>query len=412
MSATARRRRDRRALRDRHEPAREPAHRRSAARPRGPAGRSRIVALLHQPRGRPDPALRRDGADPAGASSQSRTRTPLRTRSSPARSRAPSASSRARTSRSAARSGSTPHWSTSSARSSIDGGRSCSPTRPIPAICAERCREQYEALVDQVGADAVRHAEQRIDGARARRAWAEHLALIEDVREGIHLQRYGGREPIAEFHRQIVAGFGDFMDRSARSRAASSPAPGHGRRIDCRPSGVRARRPRGRISSTTTRSRRSGLSLLATRNVGAGGGHRIHRRASYLPATGHAHCHRVRSPAVARPCLPRSRGEERRLMFATASLAARIERAECTMLMELAHAAAAGSGEGRSSSSRSPAAWRFTRRRLAGRTSWPDWASAICRRGGPRARRGGVRPGARRSRWSSHRSAIRPSRRC
>lgn len=33
------------------------------------------------------------------------------------------------------------------------------------------------------------------------REWAEHLALIEDVREGIHLQRYGGREPVTEFHR-------------------------------------------------------------------------------------------------------------------------------------------------------------------------------------------------------------------
>ena len=41
----------RRPVRDRHEPPREPAHRRSAARPRRAPGRSRHVTLLHQPPG-------------------------------------------------------------------------------------------------------------------------------------------------------------------------------------------------------------------------------------------------------------------------------------------------------------------------------------------------------------------------
>ncbi len=64
-----------------------------------------------------------------------------------------------------------------------------------------------------VGADAVRRAEQRVTVHVLDRAWADHLALIDDIREGIHLQRYGGREPITEFHRQIVAAFSAMMER-------------------------------------------------------------------------------------------------------------------------------------------------------------------------------------------------------
>jgi preprotein translocase subunit SecA len=41
--------------------------------------------------------------------------------------------------------------------------------------------------------------------------WSDHLATIEDIREGIHLQRYGGREPLTEFHRQIVQAFEELM---------------------------------------------------------------------------------------------------------------------------------------------------------------------------------------------------------
>ena len=82
-----------------------------------------------------------------------------------------------------------------------------------PGACVERAPEKYEALVRAVGADAVRRAEQRVTVHVLDRAWADHLALIDDIREGIHLQRYGGREPITEFHRQIVAAFSAMMER-------------------------------------------------------------------------------------------------------------------------------------------------------------------------------------------------------
>ena len=39
------------------------------------------------------------------------------------------------------------------------------------------------------------------------------------MREGIHLQRLGGREPVTEFHRQIVEGFGSLMGDVRRETA-------------------------------------------------------------------------------------------------------------------------------------------------------------------------------------------------
>ena len=53
------RRRSGRPARDRHEPAREPANRSSAARPRGPAGRSRQLAVLRVARGSAGGEVRR-----------------------------------------------------------------------------------------------------------------------------------------------------------------------------------------------------------------------------------------------------------------------------------------------------------------------------------------------------------------
>jgi preprotein translocase subunit SecA len=82
-----------------------------------------------------------------------------------------------------------------------------------PDECQRRLPEKYEALVNAAGTNAVRDAERRVTIAALDALWADHLARIEDIREGIHLQRYGGLEPISEFHRQIVAAFGELMER-------------------------------------------------------------------------------------------------------------------------------------------------------------------------------------------------------
>ncbi len=82
-----------------------------------------------------------------------------------------------------------------------------------PGVCREATPEHYETLAAQAGEEPVRRAERRIAVDALDRAWAEHLALIEDIREGIHLQRYGGKNPITEFQRQIIGAFDEMMQR-------------------------------------------------------------------------------------------------------------------------------------------------------------------------------------------------------
>lgn len=80
-----------------------------------------------------------------------------------------------------------------------------------PGVCRAAAREHYEALASQVGEAAVRRAECGVAMHLLDRAWSAHLALIEDIREGIHLQRYGGLDPLTEFQRQIIAAFEEMM---------------------------------------------------------------------------------------------------------------------------------------------------------------------------------------------------------
>ncbi len=59
--------------------------------------------------------------------------------------------------------------------------------------------ERYSQLEALVGQDQVNKIEKQITLYQIDRCWAEHLAVIADVREGIHLASVGGRSPIGEF---------------------------------------------------------------------------------------------------------------------------------------------------------------------------------------------------------------------
>ena len=63
-----------------------------------------------------------------------------------------------------------------------------------------------------VGAAQLRRVENRLTLILLDRRWSAHLALIEDIREGIHLQRYGGRDPLTEFQRQIIDAYAAMME--------------------------------------------------------------------------------------------------------------------------------------------------------------------------------------------------------
>ncbi|MCP5102085.1 MAG: accessory Sec system translocase SecA2, partial [bacterium] len=66
---------------------------------------------------------------------------------------------------------------------------------------------RYEKLLAQVGAEVLRQVEKEITLFHIDRGWTEHLAYIAYVREGIHLEGIGGKNPSFEFQKKIIAAF-------------------------------------------------------------------------------------------------------------------------------------------------------------------------------------------------------------
>jgi len=65
----------------------------------------------------------------------------------------------------------------------------------------EKTPEHYSDLMSLLGKDRIQDIEKTITLFQIDRCWAEHLALIADVREGIHLASVGGKSPVQEFHK-------------------------------------------------------------------------------------------------------------------------------------------------------------------------------------------------------------------
>ena len=76
----------------------------------------------------------------------------------------------------------------------------------------ETAPERREALVAAVGEAAVVAAERTVTLFCIDRAWRDHLAFCADVREGIHLVRLGGRDPLTQFTSQAIAAFSQIDD--------------------------------------------------------------------------------------------------------------------------------------------------------------------------------------------------------
>jgi preprotein translocase subunit SecA len=81
-----------------------------------------------------------------------------------------------------------------------------------PTACAEGAPGHYAELERAIGGTELRRVENRLTLLLLDRRWSDHLRLIEDIREGIHLQRYGGRDPLTEFQRQIIDAYAAMME--------------------------------------------------------------------------------------------------------------------------------------------------------------------------------------------------------
>jgi len=73
--------------------------------------------------------------------------------------------------------------------------------------------EARAGLVHAAGEDAVRSAERIVTLQEIDRAWRDHLALVADLREGIHLVTLGGQDPLARFTAGVVQAFQQMPDR-------------------------------------------------------------------------------------------------------------------------------------------------------------------------------------------------------
>ena len=70
-----------------------------------------------------------------------------------------------------------------------------------------RVPEKRAQLATAVGEEAVLHVERLVTLHEIDRSWRDHLSLVADVREGIHLVSLGGQDPLAQFTRTITMAF-------------------------------------------------------------------------------------------------------------------------------------------------------------------------------------------------------------
>ncbi len=108
-------------------------------------------------------------------------------------------------------------------------------------LCATRLPERYAELRDRFGSEVLRQAERMITLHHIDAAWAEHLALITEIREGIHLVGFGRQDPLFEFTKQVAEAFVK-MHRTIEERIvetfAAAEITGNGIELDR--SGLRA----------------------------------------------------------------------------------------------------------------------------------------------------------------------------
>jgi preprotein translocase subunit SecA len=82
-----------------------------------------------------------------------------------------------------------------------------------------RSPERFDELEQTVPSDVLADAARKIVLYHLDRGWADHVAVLADIREGIHLRALGtgalggGRDPLADFNAEAVKLFTSLLDR-------------------------------------------------------------------------------------------------------------------------------------------------------------------------------------------------------
>ena len=81
--------------------------------------------------------------------------------------------------------------------------------------------ERRASLAASAGEHAVEQAERLVTLHHLDRAWRDHLAFCADLREGIHLVRLGGNDPLTRFSEEAIRSFARFDEEVEESVLAS-----------------------------------------------------------------------------------------------------------------------------------------------------------------------------------------------
>jgi preprotein translocase subunit SecA len=92
---------------------------------------------------------------------------------------------------------------------------------------ARQCPQRLAELSQDIDSTVLAEAARQIVLFHLDRAWADHMAFLADLREGIHLRALArGSVPLNEFNKEAVRAFGDLLEEAAaRSAATFSTAP-------------------------------------------------------------------------------------------------------------------------------------------------------------------------------------------
>jgi preprotein translocase subunit SecA len=84
---------------------------------------------------------------------------------------------------------------------------------------AKSCPDRHRDLAASVGPEPLTEAARQIVLYHLDQSWADHLAALAAVREGIHLRALGHRDPLSEFHKESIKLFDRFLDQVSEDSA-------------------------------------------------------------------------------------------------------------------------------------------------------------------------------------------------
>lgn len=145
--------------------------------------------------------------------------------------------------------------------------------------------ERFEKLCSEFGREVIAGVERHITLYHTDCCWSDYLARIADIREGIHLQRLGGRSPWVEFQKDVEQAFAD-MQACIKEETLNSF---HSVKISKEGIDIDKEGLRGPSSTWTYLINDNpfsnlGLGLIANRNIGLSAGAGA-IAAAYLPIT-------------------------------------------------------------------------------------------------------------------------------